>query len=80
MSPPTCSPRGGPGRDFDPDQERFLMLLLTTRKRVKGHHVVGIGLLDQVLVHARFQRTETFQLPSPAAGGNPPLDAGCFTH
>lgn len=30
-----------------------MVLLLTTRKRVKGHHVVGIGLLDQVLVHAR---------------------------
>ena len=42
-----------PSPHYDPDKECFVVLLLTTRKRVKGHHVVGIGLLDQVLVHAR---------------------------
>ena len=38
---------------YDPEKESFVVLLLNTRKRVKGHHVVGVGLLDQVLVHAR---------------------------
>jgi hypothetical protein len=42
-----------PTPHYDADKECFVVLLLTARRRVKGHHVVGVGLLDQVLVHAR---------------------------
>lgn len=42
---------------FDPERECFAVLLLNTRYRVKGHHLVSTGLLDSVLVHAR----ETFR-------------------
>ena len=38
---------------FNPDCECFVVLLLNTRRRVKGHHLVSIGTLDTVLVHAR---------------------------
>jgi DNA repair protein RadC len=38
---------------FNPDCECFVVLLLNTRKRVKGHHLVSIGTMDTVLVHAR---------------------------
>lgn len=38
---------------YDPDKESFVVLLLTTRKHVKGHHLVATGTLDQVTVHAR---------------------------
>ena len=30
-----------------------MVLLLNTRKRVKGHHLVTIGTMDTLLVHAR---------------------------
>ena len=39
--------------NYDPEKEWFIALLLTTRRRVKGHHVVSVGILDQVLVHPR---------------------------
>ena len=38
---------------FKPDCECLAVLLLNTRLRVKGHQVVTVGLLDQVLTHAR---------------------------
>jgi DNA repair protein RadC len=38
---------------FNPDCECFIVLLLNTRKRVKGHHLVSIGTMDTVLVHPR---------------------------
>jgi DNA repair protein RadC len=38
---------------FNPDCECFVVLLLNTRKRVKGHHLVSIGTMNTVLVHAR---------------------------
>ena len=38
---------------FNPECECFVVLLLNTRKRVKGHHLVSIGTLDTVLVHSR---------------------------
>ena len=38
---------------FNPDCECFVVLLLNTRKRVKGHHLVSIGTIDTVLVHPR---------------------------
>jgi DNA repair protein RadC len=38
---------------FNPECECFVVLLLNTRKRVRGHHLVSIGTMDTVLVHAR---------------------------
>lgn len=38
---------------FNPECECFVVLLLNTRRRVKGHHVVSIGTLDTILVHPR---------------------------
>jgi len=34
---------------FNPDCECFVVLLLNTRKRVKGHHLVSIGTMDSIL-------------------------------
>ena len=38
---------------FNPDCECMVVLLLNTRKRVRGHHLVSIGTLDTILVHPR---------------------------
>jgi DNA repair protein RadC len=38
---------------FNPECECFAVLLLNTRRRVKGHHLVSIGTLDTLLVHPR---------------------------
>ncbi len=38
---------------FNPDVECFVVLLLNTRRRVKGHHLVSLGTMDTVLVHPR---------------------------
>lgn len=38
---------------FNPDCECLVVLLLNTRKRVKGHHLVTIGSMDTLLVHPR---------------------------
>jgi DNA repair protein RadC len=38
---------------FNPECECFVVLLLNTRRRVKGHHLVSIGTMDTKLVHAR---------------------------
>jgi len=38
---------------FTPDRECLVMLLLNTRKRVLGHHLVGIGTIDSVLIDPR---------------------------
>ena len=38
---------------FNPDCEVFVALLLNTRKRIKGHHLVSIGTMDTILVHPR---------------------------
>ena len=38
---------------FDPERECFVVMLLNTRKRVKGHQLVTIGLMDTLLVHPR---------------------------
>ncbi|MBI3867433.1 MAG: hypothetical protein HY299_02795 [Verrucomicrobia bacterium] len=43
---------------FNPDCECFAVLLLNTRRRVKGHHLVTIGTMDTLLVHPR----EVFRL------------------
>ena len=36
-----------------PECECFVVLMLNTRRRVKGHHLVSIGTLDTILVHPR---------------------------
>lgn len=38
---------------FNPDCECLVVLLLNTRRRVKGHQVVAIGLVDALLCHPR---------------------------
>ena len=38
---------------FNPDCECLAVLLLNTRKRVKGHQLVSIGTMDTILVHPR---------------------------
>jgi DNA repair protein RadC len=38
---------------FNPECECMVVVLLNTRRRVKGHQVVSIGTLDTVLVHPR---------------------------
>jgi len=48
---------------FNPDCECFVVLLLNTRRKIKGHHLVSIGLLDTILVHPR----EVFRIAIVAA-------------
>jgi DNA repair protein RadC len=38
---------------FNPECECFVVLLLNTRKRVKGHQLVTHGTMDTLLVHPR---------------------------
>jgi DNA repair protein RadC len=38
---------------YDPERECFVVLMLNTRRRVRGHQLVSIGTLDTVLVHPR---------------------------
>ncbi len=38
---------------FNPECECFAVLLLNTRRRVKGHQLISIGILDPILVHPR---------------------------
>ena len=38
---------------FNPEVECFVVLILNTRRRVRGHHVVSIGTMDTILVHPR---------------------------
>jgi len=38
---------------FNPDCECLVVLLLNTRRRVKGHHLVTIGTMDTLLTHPR---------------------------
>ncbi len=38
---------------FNPECECFAVLLLNTRRRVKGHQLISIGTLDTILVHPR---------------------------
>ena len=44
--------------NFNPDCECLVVLLLNTRRKVKGHHLVSIGTMDTILVHPR----EVFRL------------------
>jgi DNA repair protein RadC len=38
---------------FNPECECFVVLMLNTRRRVKGHQLISIGTLDTILVHPR---------------------------
>jgi len=38
---------------FNPECECFAVLLLNTRRRVKGHQLLTIGTMDTILVHPR---------------------------
>jgi DNA repair protein RadC len=38
---------------FNPEIECFVVLLVNTRRRAKGHHLVSTGTLDTILVHPR---------------------------
>jgi DNA repair protein RadC len=38
---------------FNPECECFVVLLLNTRRKIKGHTLVSIGTMDTILVHAR---------------------------
>ena len=38
---------------FNPECECMAVLLLNTRKRVKGHQLLSIGTMDTILVHPR---------------------------
>src|SRR5262245_15174284 len=48
---------------FNAECECFVVLLLNTRRKIKGHHLVSIGTLDTILVHPR----EVFRLAIVAA-------------
>ena len=50
---------------FNPDVECFVVLLLNTRRRIKGHVLVSTGTLDTILVHPR----EVFRTAILAAAG-----------
>ena len=39
--------------NFDPERECFVVVILNTRRRVRGHHFVSIGTMDTLLVHPR---------------------------
>ena len=43
---------------FNAECECFIVLMLNTRRRAKGHYLIGIGTMDSVLVHPR----EVFRL------------------
>lgn len=43
---------------FNPECECLAVLLLNTRRRIKGHQIISIGTQDTILVHAR----EVFRL------------------
>jgi DNA repair protein RadC len=43
---------------FNPECECFVVLILNTRRKVKGHYLVSIGTMDTILVHPR----EVFRL------------------
>jgi DNA repair protein RadC len=38
---------------FNPECECLAVLLLNTRRRAKGHHIVSMGTQDTILVHPR---------------------------
>ena len=43
---------------FDPERECFAVLILNTRRRIRGHQLISTGTIDTLLVHPR----EVFRL------------------
>jgi DNA repair protein RadC len=43
---------------FNPECECLVVLILNTRRRIKGHYLVSVGTMDTILVHPR----EVFRL------------------
>jgi len=50
---------------YDPERECFVVVMLNTRRKVRGHHFVSHGTLDTILVHPR----EVFRVAIVAAAG-----------
>ena len=48
---------------FNPDVECFVVLMLNTRRKIKGHNLISTGTLDTILVHPR----EVFRAPIVSA-------------
>jgi DNA repair protein RadC len=48
---------------YDPERECFVVLLLNSRRKIRGHHFVSHGTLDTILVHPR----EVFRVAIVAA-------------
>src|SRR5690349_21235319 len=38
---------------YNPDVETMVVIMLNTRRRILGHHLVSTGTLDTILVHPR---------------------------
>jgi DNA repair protein RadC len=38
---------------FNPECECFVVLMVNTRRRIKGHYLVSVGTMDTILVHPR---------------------------
>lgn len=51
---------------FNPEAECFVVLMLNTRRKVKGHAFVATGTMDTLLVHPR----EVFRAAIVAAAGS----------
>jgi len=51
---------------FNPECECLVVLLLNTRKRIKGHQLVSVGTMDTLLIHPR----EVFRLAIIAAASS----------
>jgi DNA repair protein RadC len=49
---------------FNPECECFVVLILNTRRRIKGHAFVSVGTVDTILVHPR----EVFRTAIISAG------------
>ncbi len=43
----------GNSAQFNQECESFFVLVLNTRRRVRGHHLVSTGTMDTILVHPR---------------------------
>jgi hypothetical protein len=48
---------------FNPECECLVVLILNTRRKVKGHYFVSVGTMDTILVHPR----EVFRLANMAS-------------
>ena len=49
---------------FDPERENFVVLILNTRRRIRGHQLVSIGTMDTLLIHPR----DVFRIAIAAPG------------